>query len=341
VTLLTYGDPYRQRLTGAFGFMVNLSWVRQSYVKSLADAIARQANIEPGVSIDFRDEHGASLIGTTLATASVRSVARTVPVAFFDPIVADIQPGSDPVTTTWSAQAVIAEDPSVRAAQSGARRTTLLALVAASLVVFNYVLISRTAAQSAKMGDMRTTFIQGVTHELKTPVATIRAIGETLATSETTTIELTKQLGTLSAEQAKRLTRLIDNLLAYSRITDVTEAYQFESVSLATVIREVICEFSSRLPAEQWATVQIESDLPPVRADVVAIRLVLSNLIDNAIRYTTDSPYLRVSAGRRQGSAVLVEVEDHGPGIPAGELKDVTRKFFRGRLAGSGGSGLG
>src|SRR5262249_18018691 len=194
VTLLTYGDAYRERLTGAFGFTVNLSWVRQSYFQSLTNQIARAAKIEAGVTIDLRDEHGAPVIRATRPDEHARAVSRTLPLAFFDPIVADIEPGSDPVTTAWSADAVISDDPVVLAAQAGARQTTVLAFLAASLIVANYLLISRTAAQSAKMADMRTTFIQGVTHELKTPVATIRAIGETLTTSETATVELAKEL---------------------------------------------------------------------------------------------------------------------------------------------------
>jgi signal transduction histidine kinase len=161
-----------------------------------------------------------------------------------------------------------------------------------------------------------------------------------LVTSDTTTVALAKELAAISVEQAKRLTRLIDNLLAYSRITDVTEAYQFGALSLDMLIPGVLREFSSRLAPEYGVDLRIEGDLPPVRGDATAIRLVFSNLIDNAIRYSADTPYLRVSA-RREGSAALVEVEDHGAGIPQTELAELTRKFFRGRSAGSGGSGLG
>jgi signal transduction histidine kinase len=171
-------------------------------------------------------------------------------------------------------------------------------------------------------------------------VATIRAIGETLASSDMTTVGLAKELGAISAEQAKRLTRLIDNLLAYSRITDVTEAYRFEPVSLDTLLPDLVREFSSRLTPEHRIDVAVESGLPPIRGDVTAIRLVFSNLIDNAIRYSTDTPYLRVGA-RRDGAAAVVDVEDRGAGIPPGELHEVTRRFFRGRAAASGGSGLG
>ena len=340
VTLLTYGDPYRERLVGAFGFTVNLSWVRQSYFQSLTTQVARAAKLEPGVAIDLRDEHGAQVIRGARREVNALSVSRTLPLAFFDPIVADVEPGSGPVTTAWSAEAVISDDPVVLAAQGGARQTTVLALLAASLIVLNYVLIARTAAQGARMADMRTTFIQGVTHELKTPVATIRAIGETLAASDTTTVELAKELGGISAEQAKRLTRLIDNLLAYSRITDVTEAYRFEAASLEVLLPDLVREFSSRLTPEHGIDVAVESGLPPIRGDVTAIRLVFSNLIDNAIRYSTDTPHLRVSASRA-GAAAVVDVEDRGAGIPHSELHEVTRRFFRGRAAASGGSGLG
>jgi signal transduction histidine kinase len=341
VALLAYGDPYRERLVGAFGFTVNLSWVRQSYFQSLTNQIGRAAKIEPGVGIDLRDEHGAQIIRMARTDAHALSVSRALPLAFFDPIVADVEPGSDPVTMAWSAEAVISEDPVVLAAQAGARQTTVLALLAASLIVVNYLLISRTATQSARMADMRTTFLQGVTHELKTPVATIRAIGETLATSDTPTAELTKELASISVEQAKRLTRLIDNLLAYSRITDVTEAYRFEAVPLEKLIPDVVREFSSRLAPEHWIDVQIEGSPPPIRGDVTAIRLVLSNLIDNAIRYSADTPYLRVRVSHQGSAAVVVEVEDRGAGIPKSELPEVTRRFFRGRSAASGGSGLG
>lgn len=341
VSLLAYGDPYRERLVGAFGFMVNLAWVRQSYFQSLTKQVARAAKIEPGVAIDLRDEHGAQVIPAARPDIHASSVSRSLPLAFFDPIVADVEPDSEPITTAWSAEAVISDDPVVLAAQVGARQTTVLALLAASLIVLNSLLISRTATQSARMADMRTTFIQGVTHELKTPVATIRAIGETLAASDATTVEVTKELGTISAEQAKRLTRLIDNLLAFSRMTDVTEIYRFDAVPLETLIPEVVREFSSRPVSEHGIVVQIESGVPPIRGDVTAIRLVFSNLIDNAIRYSSDAPSLRVSVSRKDSVTAAVEVEDRGVGIPKHELPDVTRRFFRGRAAASGGSGLG
>ena len=86
--------------------------------------------------------------------------------------------------------------------------------------------------------------------------------------------------------------------------------------------------------------VDVSDDLPKVYADANALGLLLNNLIDNAIRYSKDARELTVSARANDG-AVTIEIGDRGMGIPADELENVTRKFFRGRGAVSGGSGLG
>jgi signal transduction histidine kinase len=89
------------------------------------------------------------------------------------------------------------------------------------------------------------------------------------------------------------------------------------------------------------ARVEMPPDLPAVRADRTAMTLVLENLIDNAIRYSQATRSLRISAHQNGERLVVLEVADQGRGIPADEIGQVTRKFVRGRHAGSGGSGLG
>jgi signal transduction histidine kinase len=340
VALLTYADAYRERFAGAFGFMVNLAWVRQYYFQDLTAQISRAANIEAGLTLNVRDEHGAVIVGTAQPGRNGGSASRALPFAFFDPIVADVEPPFNRVVETWSAEAVVSEDPMVRAANTGARQTTLLGIVAASLIMLSYFLMSHAATQSAKLVEMRTTFVQGVTHELKTPVSTIRAIGETFAGADEVTLESAKEFARVSVEEAKRLTRLIDNLLAYSRVTDVIDVYQFEPVSLESLIKDVMRDFSSHFGSERRIDLQVNGDIAPVRADVTAMRLVFSNLIDNAIRYAPDAPFVRVGISQ-DGAMALIEIEDRGRGIPESELANVTRKFFRGRSASSGGSGLG
>jgi signal transduction histidine kinase len=142
-------------------------------------------------------------------------------------------------------------------------------------------------------------------------------------------------------QEAKRLTRLVDNLLAYARVTDVTEVYSFEPIAVSELMDDV-CQNFRHVIAEREFTIDVDmpADLPLVRADRTAMMLALDNLVDNAIRYSTDRRHVRVSA-RRKGPNVVIEIQDRGVGIARDELSNVRRKFVRGRLAKADGSGLG
>ncbi len=137
------------------------------------------------------------------------------------------------------------------------------------------------------------------------------------------------------------MTRLVDNLLAMSRITDVTEVYMFEPLAVDGLIDMTLQEFGKQLAEAEFEThVEIPADLPSVRCDRTAMGLLLDNLVDNAIRYSPTTRFLRIGAHRENGR-VVIEVSDKGRGIPLDELDLVTRKFFRGRHLISNGSGLG
>jgi signal transduction histidine kinase len=152
---------------------------------------------------------------------------------------------------------------------------------------------------------------------------------------------MSREYAQLGVHEAKRLTRLINNLLAYARIADITSAYSFEPLSLAAIANETLKEFDSQLATAGFSVVvDIAPDLPPVRADRPSMALAVGNLIDNAIRYSTAVRRLTLSA-RASNGTVTMEVADAGIGIPAPEIPFVTKRFFRGRGAASGGSGLG
>jgi signal transduction histidine kinase len=180
-----------------------------------------------------------------------------------------------------------------------------------------------------------------VTHELKAPLATIRAIGDSVASGRVTDTETLKDYAQLVVQESKRLARLFDNLLAYSRITDVTEAYHFEALDLPGLVDEALRGFRSQLSGSGFQIeVDVSPQLPPVRADRTAMGLLLDNVIDNAVRYSGPSHWLGIRAQQTNG-VVRIAISDKGIGIPTHELHHVVRKFFRGRRAGSGGSGLG
>jgi two-component system phosphate regulon sensor histidine kinase PhoR len=227
------------------------------------------------------------------------------------------------------------------AANLGARWLLGLGALAATVVVLGLTLSLRASNTSVKLAELRSDFVSAVTHEFKTPVATIRAVGETMLSGRIDCTPLQRDYARLVVQESKRLMRFVDNLLAFSRVTDLEDAYRLERVSLLPLIEETLQEFKFQLADEGFAvTVDVAPDLPPVVGDRDAIGLVLSNLVDNVLRHSGKERWLGIRA-RASGQSIELRVSDKGVGIPKDEVGSVTRKFFRGRNAASGGSGLG
>ena len=136
--------------------------------------------------------------------------------------------------------------------------------------------------------------------------------------------------------QAGQLTRLIDNLLTYSRFTDAARIYAFEPAEIPDLVDEALERFQSRLDELQLeVSLDLPADLPRVRVDRVTLLLVLDNLIDNAIKDASSGRVLMVRARVGDGR-MQVEVADRGAGIPEADVSRVFERFFRGTNARQG-----
>jgi signal transduction histidine kinase len=260
---------------------------------------------------------------------------------FFDPSFVSLGPPPDLSVRTWKVRVSAARDPTLLWAMRGAEWTVLIMAAAGLMLGGGLALTTRAVRANVALAEMRSDFVSTVTHELKAPLATIRAVGDTLVRGRLTGERAVRDYAQLLVQETKHLTRLVDNLLAYARVTDVTEVYRFERQAVAELIDEGLREFRHQLADGGFdVSVEIPSELPLIRADRTAMRLAVDNLIDNAIRYSGPNRWIRVSAWR-DGLRVRVEVRDRGIGIPPEELMAVQRKFVRGRQAPTGGSGLG
>lgn len=340
VARLLYQDGNPDVLDGVFGFTVNLAWVREHYFPELTAQVERILIARGGPSLSVLDERGHRVAGPapTVAGATIR---RPFSMLFIDPLLVSLDPPPDLSREPWAVEVDLGADPTLSAAMTVASRTLGVAAFAAAMLAAGLVLIVRAGRASARLGELRSEFVATVTHELKTPIAAIRALGDTLVSGRISDPGSRHEYAQLVVQESKRLTRLVDNLLAYSRITDVTEAYSFEPLDLSATLAEVVEGFRAQLD-EKGFQVQLDvpADQPAVRADRTALRLLFDNLVDNAIRYSKDTCWLGIRV-REEGVSVTVEVSDRGVGIPADELEHVVRRFVRGREAGTGGSGLG
>ena len=341
VALLAYDGMTREHLDRVFGVAINLEWAREHYFNGILQQVVQIAGTGSATSFAVIDERGRRVAGT-LDVGSHETVAtREFPVIFFDPAIVAVDPPVDLAQHSWSIATSAAGDPTFVLAARGAQRSLVVVGAGVVLLALSLLATARAARVSAAIATVRADFVATVTHELKTPLATIRAVGETLVRGRVRNEHDLHRYAHLLVREERRLTRLVNNLLAYSRVTDVTEIYSFESLDPAALISEAVQGFRRQLTdTEVRLDIEAPDDVPAVRADRTAIVLALDNLIDNAIRHSGEAQTVRVRTSDAR-KHVRFDVIDQGVGIPAEDLPQIRRRFVRGTTARGPGNGLG
>jgi two-component system, OmpR family, phosphate regulon sensor histidine kinase PhoR len=195
--------------------------------------------------------------------------------------------------------------------------------------------------QRRRLEVLRRDFVANASHELKTPVAAVRALAETLLTALPEDPEAGRRFAERIAREAERLDALARDLLDLSRVERGT--MDVEPVDLVGLVKEVVGGYADRAE-ERRITLSSELQLGvAVRGDRAQLGLLLSNLVDNALRYTAAKGTVCVRLEAAESRAVI-QVSDTGQGIPASELSRVFERFYRvdkARARQTGGTGLG
>jgi signal transduction histidine kinase len=341
VARITYRDAYRAQRLAVFGFMANLTWVRSHYFQDVADQVSRIGETRTSFAVSILDRDGTAIVGVPHAPDAGPLSRRSLPLLFFDPRLVAVDPPDDLAREMLTIEVSAAQDAGLRTANFAAVTTLMLASAAGVALILGLSMTARAARASATLAQVRSEFVASVTHELKTPIATIRAIGDILSTGRMAGPAVVPRYGQLLTNEAKRLGRLVDNVLAFSRITDVADVYSFDSLVLAEIVDDVLRDLAMVISEKGFeVTIAIPTDLPAVRGDRFALQLLLDNLLDNAVKYSVATRSITVSA-RHEPPMVVLSVRDRGVGIRASDLGQVTRRFFRGTGAAPGGNGLG
>jgi heavy metal sensor kinase len=186
-------------------------------------------------------------------------------------------------------------------------------------------------------------FTSDAAHELRTPLTAIRSTGEVGLQDYKDAKHYREIIGSM-LEENRRLTHLVDNLLFLSRADAKKFNLELKQVKLKRFVMETV-EFIQALAEEKNQTITVESEEELiVKADGVLLKQALLNLLDNAIKYSTENSEIIIKSYKAKNNFIIIEVKDNGPGIPADHLGKIFERFYRidkGRSREMGGSGLG
>jgi two-component system phosphate regulon sensor histidine kinase PhoR len=223
------------------------------------------------------------------------------------------------------------------------RNLLLIGLLNVVLIAGIWV-VYRTVRKEIELAQLKSDFVSNVSHEIKTPLALIRMFAETLQLKRVKSEAKKQDYYDTIVQESERLTRLINNILNFSRMEAGKKEYNFEPTDLSALVGGVLKNYHAHLEHEGF-TVSMETDrrLPSINIDSGAVSEAILNIIDNAVKYSREKKYLRVSTGL-EGGTVFLDIEDHGIGIDPRQQKRIFEKFYRvssGLTQQTGGTGLG
>jgi len=195
-----------------------------------------------------------------------------------------------------------------------------------------------------RLESLRRDFVANVSHELRTPIAAVASAAETLRRSALRDPEASVRFVDMIERNARRLHELVEDVLDLSRIESKEFKPRADAVEVGPIASQVIGTFRERIEKKRLTVnAAVPAGTPPATADHRAVEQVLTNLIENAVKYCPDGSSITVRVSD-EGNKVRIAVEDSGPGIESKHLPRLFERFYRvdaGRTRDMGGTGLG
>ena len=211
-------------------------------------------------------------------------------------------------------------------------------------IVSGGTLLTRLTLSNIKDAQQKTSFVSSVSHELKTPLTSIRMYAELLLSKRVKDPQKIQTYLSVIVNESQRLTRLINNVLDFSKLEQGKKKYQLIHVDIADLLAQIIEDHSIRI---QENKLEIIMDIKPgeymIKTDRDAVDQVVLNLLDNALKYAGSGQFIKFVLTRNK-AFVDLKICDDGPGIPKAQQALIFNKFYRGDdslTAKQPGSGLG
>lgn len=298
------------------------------YLRSVSDKLIQKLDPEASINLKVKDNNG-KLIFARLNTEDIGYLALPFPqnLPKWSLLLSKNKPGF--IATLWKA---------------GSGIYLFIFILIALLMVLGFVFTLYTLNMVLRLNKLKSEFISNVSHELKSPLTTIRMMTELLHHKRVQTEERKSAYYSAMLQESERLSHLIDNILDFSRIDEDRKKYEFIDLDLDELLRNFLESTRERLTDSGFKIRYDCTDtIPPVRVDKDAILQVIYNLVDNAIKFSGKSRQIDISLFSKDDELQLC-VKDYGIGISAKDHEKIFDRFYRGdepQRLGIKGSGIG
>lgn len=194
------------------------------------------------------------------------------------------------------------------------------------LLMFGFSWLYNRLNSIIRLNQQKSNFLLAVTHELKTPMASVKLFLQTIQRRELTREQMNPMIDNC-IEDVNRLNDLAENMLLATRIEGRSYQYNFADIDLTTLLSGISENYIQKYSANYTIEENIENDIE-IKADIFALTLAINNLIENALKYSPQKSTIRISLVKEEDKAVL-QIADEGVGIPKDERINVFKQFYR------------
>lgn len=327
---LRFSTPSRDRLSSLVALVVDAEHLRMEFLPGFVRQ--RLSSVEgptgfPPLQVRLIDDAGTTLVGMGGEDAFVDE--RSFPLVFFDKELMEYTAPYEERREIWRLHTGYGAQTISEIVSTNTRPQMALMIVLALVMGCGVFFVAGAAAREVRVAELKTNFVASVSHDLKTPLALIQLFAETLELGRVRNSERAVEYYRIINGEARKLTRLIENILDFSKMEAGLRPYRMAPADVGDLTQEVLGRMDNQLSQNQFkVATRIEPSLPRVLADEDAVEQAVENLLNNAMKYSGDARDIEVTVRRRE-EHVVVGVADHGLGIPRREQKKIFRKFYR------------
>ncbi|MGH9346414.1 MAG: sensor histidine kinase [Vicinamibacterales bacterium] len=322
----------RDRMSSFLGFSVDSERMRTEYFPSLLRrrlAGIHQPTGFPPLVATLLDETGRVILDSGPEPTRQFIDERRFPLVFFDRELLQYAAPLETHREVWRVRVGYGNQPVEAIVAANTRPQKALLATLALTLGFGVFFVARAAAREVRLAELKSNFVSSVSHDLKTPLALIQLFAETLELGRLKSTERAMEYYRIINGEARKLTRLIDNILDFSKMEAGLRPYKVARQDLAEMTERVLAALRSQFMQSQFQ-VRFEQTgpVPPVLVDADAVRQAIENLLTNAMKYSGNSRIILVRVWTEAGVA-CVSVTDRGIGIARRHQRRIFRKFYR------------